>query len=714
MSGDSSQNNVAQSGYLQQVKFKFLAPLAALAVVLVSFATSPAHASVLQTSAATTVKNAVGLIVEYASGVNPIAPDGSPVGANSIAEPISSPRALGDHLFALEFTNPISDARAELIRTALLRDSRVQKVSIDRHIELAPTAQHLLKPQPIASLAKYASVNIKVAAIPALAPTSLVASNAFSTQANRVARISLSWSAPKSLNGGALLGYRIEKSQDGVNWTTIVSNTGSTVRSRLIASGLTPGVSTQFRVRTLTKVQGVSKISLPSRVASVVAVIAPLSPLLISQNVAFAGDRVTWERQTLSQRGGASVRYRVTVTSNAGKFFECTTTSNSCLPTGLAATVPYTVKVAATNAVATSVSLEVADQHYGSQWYLYDDFSIHADKAWQISRGSQDVVVAVLDSGITEHPDLDGQLVAGYDFISNKTAARDGDGWDADPTDEGDWNAQEDSSWHGTHVAGIIGAAVNEMGVTGIAPGVKIQPIRVLGSNGGTESDLIAAIHWASGLTVPGVPKNLTPARVINLSMGTESASGCDSGTQSAVRAAWDLGVTPVTAAGNSSFTAAFSYPGNCYPTINVAATGVTGDIADYSNFGPGVDFSAPGGDSNLSNLAVNGSDGMILSTWNLGSTVEGQADYGLEEGTSMAAPVVSGVLALIYSVRPDLTSDDAYQVLLDSVSAFKPGSACAATAVNYGSETLVAKCGAGIVDAGAAVRLAKTYVSKG
>lgn len=714
MSGDSSKFNVAQSGYLQRVKFNFLTPLLALTLAFASFAASPAQASGLPTTIDSGANNAVGLIVDYGSGVNPIAPDGSPTGANSIAVPISSQRALGDGLFALKFQNPISDARAQLIRTSLLRDSRVQSVSIDHHLDLAPSAQRTPQPRPLVAVASFAARTLKIGAFPALAPASIRGTNAFNSQTPRVARIKLSWAAPKSLNGGTLTGYRIEQSPDGINWTTIVSSTGSSARSFVVSSGISAGSTTQFRVRTLTRILGVSRVSLPSRTASVVAVVAPLSPVLVSQNVIFSGDRVIWERQSLNQRGGASVKYRVTATSNSGKFFECTTTSNSCQPTGLVATVPYTVKVSATNSVATSMSLEVADQHYGSQWYLYDDFSVHADKAWQITTGSQDVVVAVLDSGITAHPDLDEQIVAGYDFISNKTAARDGDGWDSDPTDEGDWNAQEDSSWHGTHVAGIIGAAANDIGVTGVAPGVKIQPIRVLGSTGGTESDLIAAIHWASGLTVPGVPKNQTPARVINLSMGTESASGCDSGTQSAVRAAWDLGVTPVTAAGNSSFTAGFSYPGNCYPTINVAATGVTGDIADYSNYGPGVDFSAPGGDSRLSSLAVNGSDGMILSTWNLGTTVEGQADYGLEEGTSMAAPVVSGVLALIYSVRPDLTSDDAYQVLLKSVSGFKPGSECAATAANYGSETLVAKCGAGIVDAGAAVRLAKTFVSKG
>ncbi len=696
------------------MKFKFLATALVAIVALFVAPTSPAVASASQQPSHSASASAVGLIVEYAPGVSPIAPDSTPTSANSIGVPISSSRALGGGLFVLEFSKPITDEQARLVQSAALRDPRLKSVEVDHQLGLAPTGLEPRKQSPLAELATFVAPAIKLAALPALAPTSLSAKNAFNSQTPRTPRVKLTWVAPKSLNGGVLTGYRIEKSSDGVSWSTIVSSTASSSRTITLTKGLTIGTPVQFRVRAITKVLNASKVSLPSRSASATPIVAPLSPLLISQNVAFAGDRVSWERQTLNQRGGGSVRYKVTATSNSGKAFVCTTTSNSCLPTGLVATVPYTVNVTATNSVATASGLVVADQHYGSQWYLYDDYSIHADKAWQVSQGSADIVVAVLDSGITSHPDLDDKVVAGYDFISSKTSARDGDGWDADPTDEGDWTSQEDSSWHGTHVAGTIAASTNDFGVAGVAPGVKIQPIRVLGSLGGMESDLIAAIHWAAGITVPGVPKNETPARVINLSIGTESASGCDSGTQSAVRAAWDRGVTPVTAAGNSSFTAAFSYPGNCYPTINVGATGVTGDIAYYSNFGPGVDFSAPGGDSRLSSQAVTGSDGMILSTWNLGTTVQGQADYGLEEGTSMAAPVVSGVLALIYSVRPELTSDDVYEILLATVSSFKPQSECALTAANYGSQTLVAKCGAGIVDAGAAVKLAKTYVSKG
>ena len=259
----------------------------------------------------------------------------------------------------------------------------------------------------------------------------------------------------------------------------------------------------------------------------------------------------------------------------------------------------------------------------------------------------------------------------------------------------------------------------NAVGVSGVAPNIKILPVRVLGapsqtySAGASISDLVAAINWAAGVTVPNVPKNTTPARVMNLSIGTDTPSGCDSATQSAFRAAWDNGVTAITAAGNAQFPATGSYPGNCYPTINIGATGFSGDQSFYSNYGPGVDFSAPGGDNNDAASAPSGTDGMILSTWNLGTTNPGTADYSIEEGTSMASPIVAGVVALIYSVRPTLSSEDAYKIIKATVRPFKAGTDCAITAPEYAVEGGYSMCGAGIVDAGAAVAYAKTYVRK-
>jgi serine protease len=146
------------------------------------------------------------------------------------------------------------------------------------------------------------------------------------------------------------------------------------------------------------------------------------------------------------------------------------------------------------------------------------------------------VVVAVLDTGITEHAEFSGMTVPGYDFISDVWTANDGDGRDADPRDPGDWVARNacyrgsppsDSSWHGTHTAGTIGAASNNaMGVAGINWGVKILPVRVLGRCGGYTSDIADGMRWSAGLSVTGVPANANPAKVLNLSLGGSGSCG--------------------------------------------------------------------------------------------------------------------------------------------------------------------------------------------
>jgi len=522
------------------------------------------------------------------------------------------------------------------------------------------------------------------------------------------------------LNGGKLTGYRVERSSDNKTWTTALATTKGT--SAVISAGLSVGTKVYFRVRALTTVSKVAAIGAPSLSANVVPSTAPSPPKFSTSNVIFSGQAATWNSQSVAERGGIPVTYDVTAVSQAGDSQTCSTMSNSCVPTGMANNIPYTFTVKATNALASSSSVSVVDPLYGVQWHLYSNFGLQAPKAWEITKGSPSIVVAILDSGITDHPDLRGQTVQGYDFISDASSARDNQAsgayldWDSDPSDTGDYITGQDSSWHGTHVAGIIAAAQNTLGVSGVAPGVKIEPVRVLGSKGGATSDLIAGINWASGLHVNGVPDNANPARVMNLSIGTDLASACDLATQSAFRSAWDRGVTAVTAAGNSNFEAIGSYPGDCVPTINVGSTGFSGDRSFFSNYGPGVDISAPGGDNNDAANAPAGSDGMILSTLNDGTTTpvapisDVQASYSLEEGTSMASPMVAGVVALIYSVRPTLKSDDAYQILIKSVRPFKANTNCANTANQYAVQGGYSYCGAGIVDAGAAVKLALTY----
>lgn len=219
------------------------------------------------------------------------------------------------------------------------------------------------------------------------------------------------------------------------------------------------------------------------------------------------------------------------------------------------------------------------------------------------------VTVAVIDTGITPHPDLDGRLVAGFDFVSNPqvlAAERspggaavpfDGDyldeaiygglGRDADPTDPGDWRGVapiRDSSWHGTHIAGVIADVV---------PAAKIQPIRALSWRGGLLSDVAAGITWASGGMVDGTPANATPSKVINLSFSVQAA--CPNTLQIAIDDAVARGSVIVAAAGNNNADAANYAPGNCANVITAGAIDADGQRAGYSNYGSSVAASAPG-----------------------------------------------------------------------------------------------------------------------
>src|SRR5688500_6372680 len=243
------------------------------------------------------------------------------------------------------------------------------------------------------------------------------------------------------------------------------------------------------------------------------------------------------------------------------------------------------------------------DRLYAQQWHYGNGAGgINLEPAWDLSQG-EGVVVAVLDTGITAHSELDGQQVAGYDFIADIDTAVDGDGRDADPSDPGDWHdgecnifgIPEDSSWHGTHVAGTVAAATNNgAGVAGVAPGARVQPVRVLGKCGGFFSDIVDAVTWASGGSVASVPDNATPAEVINLSLGGGGA--CPIAMQDAIDGAVSRGTTIVTAAGNGSSDVAGHTPSNCENVIAVSAVGPTGALAGYSNFGNLVDVAAPGG----------------------------------------------------------------------------------------------------------------------
>jgi serine protease len=343
------------------------------------------------------------------------------------------------------------------------------------------------------------------------------------------------------------------------------------------------------------------------------------------------------------------------------------------------------------------------DPRYSDQWHYFapsaGNFGINAPAAWDITTGSASIVMADIDTGITNHADLSGRTVPGYDFINDVLFANDGNGRDSNPSDPGDWITSADasgyfkgcpvtnSSWHGTHTAGTMGAASNNsLGVAGVNWNSKILPVRVLGKCGGYVSDIVDGMRWAAGLTVAGVPNNANPAKVENISLG--GSGPCGSTFQNAINAITGAGTTVVVSAGNSNANAGGFSPANCNGVITVAATNRNGWRAYYSNYGSTVEIIAPGGEQSYSN-DPNG----ILSTLNTGFQGPVADTYIYYQGTSMSAPHVTGVVALLYSLDPSLTPVEVLQILQNTATHFPPGSTC---------NTSI--CGSGILNAGAAV----------
>ncbi|MFC9796804.1 S8 family serine peptidase [Streptomyces sp. NPDC057695] len=306
------------------------------------------------------------------------------------------------------------------------------------------------------------------------------------------------------------------------------------------------------------------------------------------------------------------------------------------------------------------------DTKYGDQWDLFDSSAgMNVPDAWNKATGNG-VNVAVLDTGYAAHSDLSANVISGYDFLSDTWTANDGDGRDNDPADPGDWMKagdcgtdskgrpvparDENSSWHGTHVAGTIAAVKdNKKGTVGIAHGAKIQPVRVLGRCGGPTSDIIDAITWASGGTVQGVTDNPNPAEVINMSLGERI--GCGTAMQTAIDAAVKRGSVVVAAAGNDNEDVSQHMPSNCAGVIAVASSDKNGDRSSFSNYGTGVDITAPGSD--------------ILSSWNTGTTGPDTTDaYNTMSGTSMATPHVAALAALTIEENPALTPAEVEAVI--------------------------------------------------
>jgi serine protease len=387
------------------------------------------------------------------------------------------------------------------------------------------------------------------------------------------------------------------------------------------------------------------------------------------------------------------------------------------------------------------IALVPNDPSYASQWHYHEAAGgVNLPAAWNRTTGSASIRVAVIDTGSLPHPDLAGRFVGGYDFIADYIVANDSNpsqpagctptsnpllapcisSRDSDATDPGDWitvnedagidwggwlqgcadpGSFDNSSWHGTHVAGTIGAVSNNgVGVAGVNWASPIVPIRVLGKCGGYSSDIADGLVWASGGTVSGVPANANPARVLNLSLS--GGGGCTATYQNAINDALTRNTVVVVSAGNGNQETSLVNPANCSGVITVAATGRNGQRASYSNYdnndgsGIQVEIAAPGG-----------SDGQtVLSTLNAGTTVTGAYNYVGYQGTSMAAPHVAGIASLMLSMTPSLTPAQVLSAIQSTARAFPTGTGRDCTS-NLASVTGTVKyCGAGIIDADAAI----------
>lgn len=385
------------------------------------------------------------------------------------------------------------------------------------------------------------------------------------------------------------------------------------------------------------------------------------------------------------------------------------------------------------------------DLRFAEQWWLQERAAGNTGAAsfaaaWMRSTGNprsgSGAVVAVLDSGITSHPELNARRLAGHDFVSDPTYAGDGNARDNDPSDPGDAITDAEraanpsafsgcppvpvASWHGTVIAGQVAAVTNN--TEGVAAGNwfgSFLPVRVAGKCGASVADIIDGLRWAAGLPVAGVAPNPTPARVIVLSYG--STESCDANSSNAavadtarlyqqalseVRAA---GALPIVAAGNQR--SDVGRPAACAGAFAVTSLNREGYKATYANFGAAVALATPGGDGNNgATCDTQLADTGIVSTGNLGATSVGQAGYVSATGTSFAGPAVAAVASLMLAVDPTLTVAQLERGLRSSAAPFPQvpllGN-CSLADNRQRCTCTTATCGAGMLDADEALRFA-------
>jgi serine protease len=387
------------------------------------------------------------------------------------------------------------------------------------------------------------------------------------------------------------------------------------------------------------------------------------------------------------------------------------------------------------------------------QWYMQkpstltptsDAAATDAVSAWDITKGSSGTVIADVDSGIRfDHPDLlragfDGRVLPGYDFVgqdldaSNSSplgtflVANDGDGWDPDPSDPGDWIDSTDlknstvfpskncstanSSWHGTRVMGVLGALTNnDVGIAGMTWNPYLLPVRALGKCGGLDSDIIVGVQWAVGMHVNGVPDNPYPADIINLSLGG-TGGACPMSYQTLITQLSNMGVLVVASAGNES--GPVDIPANCPGVLAVAGLRNVGTKVGYSSLGPEVGIGAPAGNCvNTSGPCLRSID----TTVNEGATIPGANAYTDQSnsnlGTSFSAPIVSGIAALMRAANANLTPPQLIARMKASATPY-PQPAGVALCVNGSTSSVectctTSTCGAGMVNALSAVKAA-------